>query len=741
MLRNIKLSVDPVYINPGSTLAHTGTSYQVSPTPDFTNTAKLALNLVNSTTSKLSHMFQYNMGPNTPLYVRTRYHFNNGAVSDWSNTIEINGSQTGIKSSDTIVSTPVLSTTFDFATTSTGELVARLDNLTVQAGMGAITSVSWKIATPDDTVIYEMPFNTDVTGELRLPVSELNNEKILVVSAVVNTDTNTTSNESRAILVVNTYNVTYGVPTIKGTLYSDANNYIVLTEPTQPYAKSEVRILASDGTVIGVYPSNSGTVAKFRTGPLDTAGYYTVEMRVANASGAFTPWFHAYSGGASVYTARQYARSIKYNTGTPGFGGPLTLNGASDQRVQADADGVFYLARPETDIMDLYRSNNGALVPMGQTHTLAAGSLSKYPTINTLRMYDGDLVIDHSMAGAGTNNNIPRFSVMNYNSVTKAITPIHGMRRTDERYGTGRNGSAVIDRAGMVWYIPGKMIAADGTDADLEMRVYDTKTNKIINHIPLPFTSVKQNVALAEDDSGNLYIFGGSGSDTKHPVTGELWARHLNSVVYRLNKATNTWTNVATIAPINSESYRYGMVTGKNGDIFIIDQTPGLVTTAPRHSYLLSTRTFGVIATYVNNPSKEHIGRIVELVNGDIGMISSTPDSVEFVSYFTTTVSTAHLAAVGHNYSNRVLDLVVAPGDKVYIRDPYRYRSINIGGTNMGNTGVLVWLDSKGVATEYYYNDLIITRNTTLTEPLAGPYLTYNKLAIVGNAILTIVRV
>jgi len=542
-------------------------------------------------------------------------------------------------------------------------------------------------------------------------------------------------------LVVDTYNVTYGIPTIKGTLYSDANNYLVLTEPTQPYTKSEVRVLASDGSIVGIYPSNSGTVARFRTGPLDTASYYTVEMRVANANGAFTPWFHAYSGSPSIYSARQYARSIEYGTGTPGFGGPITLNGASDQRVQADADGMFYLARPETDIMDLYSSNNGALVSMGQTHTLATGSLSKYPTINTLRMYDGDLVIDHSTAGAGTNNNIPRFTVMSYNNVTKTMTPTHGMRRTDERYGTGRNGSAVIDRAGLIWYIPGKIIAADGTDADLEMRVYDTKANKIINHIPLPLTGVKQNVALAEDDNGNLYIFGGSSSDTKHPTTGELWAKPMNRVVYRLNKANNTWSNVVTIPVINGDSYRYGMVTGKSGDIFIVDQTPGLVSTTARHSYLLSTKTFGIMATYVNNPSKEHIGRIVELIDGDIGMISSTPESVEYVSYFTTTTSTAHLSAVGYSYSNRVLDLVVSPGDKVYIRDPYRYRTIKIGGTNMNNTGVLVWLDSQGVPTEYYYNDLIITRNTILTEPVAGPYLTYNKLTVVGNAILTITRI
>jgi len=254
-------------------------------------------------------------------------------------------------------------------------------------------------------------------------------------------------------------------------------------------------------------------------------------------------------------------------------------------------------------------------------------------------------------------------------------------------------------------------------------------------------TGLKQNVALAEDGNGDLYMFGGSSSDTKHPVNGQVWASMVNSSVYKLNKVTRTWTNVVSVLLTNTDSYRYGMVTARNGSIFIIDQTPDVVGTAPRHSYVFDPLTGTIPTTQLNNPSTEHIGRVVELVNGDIGMISSTPDLVEFVSYFTTTTSNAHLSAIGYSYSNQVLDLVVAPGDKVYVRDPYRYRSISIGGTNMGNTGVLVWLNSAGVATEYYFNDIIITRNTTLTEPLLGPYLNYNKMTIVGNAILTVLRV
>jgi hypothetical protein len=228
-------------------------------------------------------------------------------------------------------------------------------------------------------------------------------------------------------------------------------------------------------------------------------------------------------------------------------------------------------------------------------------------------------------------------------------------------------------------------------------------------------------------------MFGGS-TDMKRNVThGELSAGLLNPDIYKLDLVTNTWTKVYTMTGLVATSYRYRMQTLLNGEIFILDATPDLVGTVDRSSYVYNTLTNAITATIPNTPRREHIGITIDMYNGDLGFISSTADLVEATSFLVTTTSSTVLNDDAMLKSQPVTDLIIPIGKTVHIRDPYRYNSITIEGTSLTNTGTLAWT-KDGVTTNYYYNDLIVTRNMTIPQTAV-----YNRVVVVGDAVLTVV--
>ena len=159
---------------------------------------------------------------------------------------------------------------------------------------------------------------------------------------------------------------------------------------------------------------------------------------------------------------------------------------------------------------------------------------------------------------------------------------------------------------------------------------------------------------------------------------------------------------------------------------------------ANRTSFIHDPVTNTTTASIPNTPFKEHIGITVELKDGDIGLMSSTSDIVESVCFVATTMSSIPTTANAIEFTKPVLDLVVPIGETVYMRDPYRYRSILIEGTSMVSTGKLVWVKND-IVNEYFYNDLLITRNTVMPVPVLGaPERVYNNIIVLADASLTV---
>jgi len=738
MLRNIKLSVDVVYIDPNSTLKHSGTSYQVSRTPNFDNLSTLIVNVVNSSVDLLSHTFEHNVVVNQPLYVRTRYHFNNGSVSSWSNIIELSGNQVGLKSSSTVVATPEISVSFDYSATVEGELVVKLANIALYSGVGTIVSTSWGIETTDGVVLYTLPESRDVLTELRLPLSVMNGNECIIAYARVHTNTNAASNIARAISVLKSTTVEYFKIAMKGGLYVAATNYLIVSNHAAVYNSIDIRIKAADGTVVVNYTGLDPYTPRYDVGALDINGYYIAEVRATDGAGNPTPWVEYYRGQLANYDIRPYSDTTTYNTTRFNFGGYIDFNGLSAQTVRADSDGVFYLAVPETTRLDAYRSVHGGIYKLGASLDLGAGNLFSIPNINYLSLYDGNYLLDHNLVSSGGEIEVARFTYLEYNSVTKLLTPTTTYTRTDERYGTGRTGSSIVTKNNQVYYVPGEIFDSKGAQLDLEMRVFDIATNTIVDNIPLPVTGLTENVTISEDMNGDIYMFGGTGGPVKSAAHNEESRTLLNKVIYKYNKATRDWVAVYTVKLLNSLSYRYKMQTLRNGTICIIDATPGLVNGGTRSSYIYDSVSNTITGTMTNNPTTEHIGVVIELPDGDVGFMSSTADTVEAISFLRTSTSSMPTDNTIMSESQPVTALVVPIGETVYIRDPYRYASIVIEGTSLSSTGKLVWIRND-IVTEYYYNDLIVTRNMTLPQPAVGsPGPTFNRVVVVGDAILTV---
>jgi len=732
MLRSIKLSVDKVYIDPTSVLAHTGTSYQVATLPDFTIPGNLIVNVSNDTVNLEAYTFDYDMLPNQPLYVRTMYHFNNGTTSSWSNTIELNSNQVGLKSSNTVVSTPLISVKYDYTNSDTGELVAILDAVGLYSGAGTINATSWLIETTDGDVVYELPNSPDVLTELRLPLSELGGNGCFLVSAIMHTNTNADSNSARVLAIIDSFVSSYFTAELRNTLYRNSSNYILITAHATNYQISDVRITALDGSIVGTYANLDPYVAIFKTGNLDLNGYYIVEVRAMGANGQYTPWVEVYRGNSYDYNTRLYSNAVSFVTTDMGFGSYVDFNGLSAQTTQADEDDVFYLAIPETTTIAAYRSRGGGIYPIGKTLDLGVGELANIPNLNVVSLYDGSYLLDHSLVDHLGVTEVAKFTQCTYNRITKELIPTTTLIRPDERYGTGRTNSCVATKTGLLYYVPGELIDNLGNPIDLELRVLDIANNVIIDNIPLPVTGLLENVTIAESSTGDIYMFGGSTAPKLNALHGELVCDLLNSDIYRLDKINKTWTNVLTVTLNNANSYRYKMQSLRNGEILIIDATPDIIDGGVRDSYVYDPTTNTITSVIPNNPTSEHLGIAIEHKGGDIGLMSSTADLVESISFLRTTASSLQLTALAITNSQAVIDLVVPVGEVVYIRDPYRYSSITIVGTDLANTGTLVWVRDN-VATSYFYNDLIVTRDMTL----AASATVYNRVIVVGDAILT----
>lgn len=731
-MHNIKLFVKQLPIDPGSTLTHSGTSYQVSESPDFSGA--LVLDIVNDLVNLLSYTLQYDLQPNQPLYARTRYHFNNGDISNWSNITDINSNQVGIKSSDTIIATPNISVSYDYSRNVGGELVIRLQNVKVYSGPGTIDSVSWDIDTTNGIKIFELPNSKDILSELRLPLKVLGDHKCIIASAVVHSNNNVKSNIARIASVITDLTPMYFNAALHDTFFHTATNFMLVTEHADAYTNMDVRILQSDGTVVETFLGLDLYVPVFDAPALDPAGLYIVEARAQGGAGLVTPWVEIYRGTAYEYTIRDYSTTVDYVTTEFGFGGYIDLEGRSAQSIEADEDNVFYMVIPGTQDIAAYHIGNSNVYPINKKKTLSANYLADMPTFAAIRLFDGNYIFDTSRGNIAGVIESPQFTYISYNHITKEISfdTSRMLLRSDERYGVGRTNSHVATKEGLIYYVPSAMRDANENPLDLELRVYDIATSTIIDNIPLPVT-VQENVALAEDKDGNIYMFGGTGPEILNALHGEVANTLLNSDIYKLDKITKTWTNIKTVALSNANSYRYRMQTLRNGTILILDATPNIVGGGTRSSYIYDPVSNTITDTITNNPSEEHNGIMIEAYNGDIAIISSTSDVVESVSFLRTTASARIVANTAIAHTQQVTDLVVAIGDTVYIRDPYRYNSIVIDGTDLGNTGKLVWI-RNGVAEEYFYNDLIVTRNMTITGPLSN----YNNVVVVGDAVLTI---
>jgi len=451
------------------------------------------------------------------------------------------------------------------------------------------------------------------------------------------------------------------------------------------------------------------------------------------SDGVHTPWLTVYTGFAQTYNFDTLSTSATFTTTAMGSAGYFNLDGLSEQSVVVDEDKVFYLAQPATTELVAYKLYNGTPVKYGRTYDTGASGLATMPTINWLTLPNGDLLLDRSTYSSTADTGAPSFDKMKYNPVTKHLTQVATLSRPDERHSTGRAKSAAISGK-YVYYVPSDIYASNGTESDLVMKVLDYTTMTLGTDIALPF-QVKHDVSVTRDKEGNIYVFGGSGAygtNTKH---GELYNPPINYTMYKLNTVDNTWTTVFTLTPNNTDSYRYRLYTLLNDKFFIIDTTPDLIDGGDRYSYVVDGATGTVEATILNNPSREHLGITGELLTGDVMTISSTPEVTEAVSYLQSSYSDIVTSGTALTDSQRVADLVVHIGEKVYVRDPYRYDKITIEGDSLTNTGTLVWIEDTKV-TEYYYNDLLVTRPTTVTTT-SGSSPTWNRVVLVGDASLT----
>lgn len=720
MLNTIKISVEkPILTKPGVT--HVSTSYQISTTPSFNVNKNLLLNVFKDTVNILEYVFKHKITQNTPLYLRTRTHNSDGTSSVWATTTEIKIVYPIPTYVNTRPKAPVVNISIDYINKPTGEIVIGVDGILPVSRTGSTYGITWILKTTNGDTLYKKIYSLDLTPQLRLPLDIMVSD-IIVCDVILHNDTGVDSNIGQGVHVISKRISPMFTATIHDRLYSASVNHLSISQHDKLYTSADIQLFTLSGRLLlnlsGLNPYTPG----FKT-PVLNKNTYIVKTRLCVGT-TKTPWVECYIGDAYIRDVRSYNPAIPYESMKSYFNTNNKLVN-SHQTTTTDEDGVFYMLKPGTNILYSYMDMGGVVYPGSSQFTLPGNVVTKDSVINILKLHSGRLLVDVTIDIG--NKIVSAFYILGYNNITKKLNHIRSHIRHDEPISTGMCGSAVVRNNDLIYYIPGKITDTTGNSLDLELRIFNINTNKVISKIPLPVSGIKENVTMTTDINGNIYIFGGTGVSRKDSL-GITQAHLLNTDIYMLTKNATSWTHVGMVSVDSSSSHRYRMRTLENGNFLLINTTPTNNTMSVNKEYLFNPVTKSELplpVKYIND---------VATVNGsDISITSGSPNRYINVLHALDPVSLIPPVGKIMPLNPNVKDLIIPVGKIMYVRDVGVYNSITINGSNMSNSGVLVYI-RNGVPEKYYYNDLIVTKDMSI--PANSMY--NNVIVLNGSTVTTL---
>ncbi len=183
-MKRIILTPPPLPLN----ITLVGTTWLISKDKMFTDLSLDILRSENDLVDLLEKDIPYNIGLNEVIFIKVKFHFSNGSIGEFSETMMINHDLTTNNNNINILFTPSIYIDDNLDDVNLNRLTIKTKPMTFFKGSGQHVSTNWKVLTTSGEVLFNRENDIDNLESISLDKNVVRDQSVVVVTAVYNTD-------------------------------------------------------------------------------------------------------------------------------------------------------------------------------------------------------------------------------------------------------------------------------------------------------------------------------------------------------------------------------------------------------------------------------------------------------------------------------------------------------------------------------------------------------------------------
>lgn len=701
MLKRIRISVTAPVLLP-SNLLHSATLYKISKTITFQE-SDIIVNEV-STTKLYDNNFTVDILNDDTLYISTQYiytvldengeikHDENGEIiykyGTPSRISSLKGDQTGVKISDTIVSTPTIKVSTSYDNNFNGNLKITTSDFKMYSSIGKHLATTWIIKDVYGNEIFKR--ENDVDNLTSIVINNVKIEDNFIVLVSHHSDTNAESNYGLLENIIVDTSPIYRVKPLSK-LIVGKYLYLNIELLNKKFKRIDINVYEYDKNEIILNLNNiNNTLIKIDTSNFIINTLYTFNINITSENNIIKNYeINLFANDKNNLFSLNKTYLDKYD-----FNSLFFTNGETNVLSYQLSDDTILLVKNlynniiESKIIDdkLFFLNNKLELK---------SEMIINPNLYVNELLNGDVVMSYKLVNNGEAKLY--IDVYDVNPETKNFTLLNSNLISSSVSLTSSGGITINNN--LVYYI----------DYNLYKLVILNPYNGTKELIDIPYI-VKYGISLVTDNNNMLYLLGGTNDEIgDYSITHK---RHTDKV-YKFDLVDKSMVELGTdlLSTINKEFFQFHLVFRHDNKITMFNNinNTNYNAIADQSTYILDLMDNKIILTYNDHLDSLPYNNTIVLKNGDVLRYSSLlQDPQKLYKYVSDSMS---LESIDDN--NSVIydptTLFIKSGDILNIPSPYKYDSIVV------DEGGFVTLGDD-INTLYGSRTLILTRDTIMSS-------------------------
>lgn len=666
------------------------------------------------------------------IYYRTKFYFDNGAETEWSDAVTIAALEGQPVEDDVLVATPNVNAAFTYDNNINGELVINTKPIRFFLGTGEHHSTSWDVVNNKNIIVASSLVDTTNLTKFVVPADNIFDGMVYRLNVKHYSTVGVESGTSHTTFSTIIKNGKYfdmsliSNPVVTKPIYSE------LSLHTTQFAAVELKIEDNNGNVLATSPLQSTLTPFISVDASYTGLAYFLKARLKLKDGTYTAWKTISNGTLQGNYLIEINPSFTY-LGKYSYIGTPSLRGATVQFSTQLYDGTVLLTKYGSKTIYQYDVQNGALVNEKEAIVLEAEDNIAIPYINIRALYTGDVLINYASNTSAMTDQRSAFKLFSYNPVSRTFTQKKYSKKETEWLSTGVSGSMFICASNNAYYVPA--VEVDDNEQLINLSMYKLNTTSFeFTQIPLPFAA-KRHVSVIPLTTTTCLVLGGS-VDSSIVNNETIWTRDNNNI-YLFNTTDQSFTKVASFPDtIVSSLYNFQGYLRKDGKVILFNSVRSGASVGNQNTIIINPVDYSFTVEQ-NDMSDGLVYRTtIPLTNGDfIRITSNAEDPQQQYLYVGNSITKDNL--VDNTSTEKPLrSLIIGINQELTVEDIGQYSFIAILGTDDTNTGLLHWQIGDNVQT-YNYRDLVVPNSIVMSYDAfnAGNFSSVN---IIGDTTLTL---